>query len=173
MTGARAAFRTTLSCVGAVMLTQIRSSPRLVALLALVVATTACSQVSSYAVPTTGTPRAPRVGAVYVYASRPVPAGSTELGIVEARGYGPDMAIDKLFPELVRRAQELGGNAVVVDWMGMGSELVTTMASQPSQYPCGTMWCTRWETYPETREQVFVRVRGRALTVAEPAKEGE
>jgi hypothetical protein len=132
----------------------------------LTVLSAGCSEVSSYAVPTSQTRLPPRVGAVAIYATRPPPVG-TELGIVEARGGGAEGGVDVLFPELVRRAQQLGANALVIDWMGAKIELVQTWGQHPMTFPCGRGYCTTWDTYPTTQQVMTVVLRGRALSVPE------
>jgi hypothetical protein len=131
-------------------------------------AATGCSNVSSYAVPTAGPTPQPRVGAVAVFASRP-PTEGRELGIIEAKGQHGESSIAVLFPELVRRAQELGGNAVVIDSVAGRYELVESWSNQTTMFPCGfRSACSQWNTYPTVHEEMSVVLRGRAWLLPEP-----
>lgn len=121
-----------------------------------------CSSVSSYAVPTQGAGRPGAQGAVAIYATSE-PTSGRELGIVEARGVHEDGAVEVLFPELVRRAQQLGGNALVIDQAEARFEEVTSYSSYQQVTPCGARGlCTNWQPMPVTSEQMVVVLRGRA-----------
>lgn len=121
-----------------------------------------CGGVTSYGVPTGKTPSPASTGAVAVFATRDPPAGH-ELGIVEARGVLNDSSVDVLFPELVRRVQELGGNALVLDQTDARFELITTWSSYQQMIPCGSRgFCTSWQSIPTTHEEMVVVLRGRA-----------
>ena len=124
-----------------------------------------CSDVTSYAAPRAAS-GAPRQGPVAVFASYDPHVGR-ELGAVAVRGGGSD-DVGELFPELVRRVQELGGNALVVDAMGARFELVSqwSMGAYPSYgYGCG-FGCARWAAPQPPLEVMTVELRGRALLVS-------
>jgi len=128
-----------------------------------------CSGVSSSAVPLQGPAQPAYHGAMAVYATR-VPTVGRELGVVEARGVQGDTSIEALFPELVRRAQELGGNALVLDQAGARFELVTTWTNYQQMMPCGSRGlCMSWQPVPTTYEDMSVVLRGRAWLLPEGA----
>lgn len=124
-----------------------------------------CSDLSSYAVPRAAARRAPREGPVAVFASYDPHVGR-ELGAVVVRG-GSDDDVRELFPEMVRRVQELGGNALVIDKMGARFEFVSPWASVGyGPYGCGPS-CTRLGGGPQPPLEVMtVELRGRALLVS-------
>jgi hypothetical protein len=110
--------------------------------------------------------RAPRHGPVAIFASYDPHVGR-ELGVVSARGGGRD-DVNELFPELVRRVQELGGNALVVDAMGARFDLVSPWPEAgypPYGFGCG-FGCTRWAAPQPPVEVMTVELRGRALWVS-------
>ena len=120
-----------------------------------------CHAVSSYGVATREA-RGPSSGAVAIFATQ-APAEGHELGIVEARGSLEDASVEVLFPELVRRVQELGGNALVLDQTDARFQLVTTWSSYQQVIPCGSRgFCSSWQTMPTTHEEAQVVLRGRA-----------
>ncbi|MCS6899147.1 MAG: hypothetical protein RMJ98_01800 [Myxococcales bacterium] len=123
----------------------------------------ACSNVTSYGVPTrTALVSSPGGTAVAIFATRE-PTMGHELGIVEARGTLSDISVEVLFPELVRRVQELGGNALVLDQTDARFEQVTMWSSYQEMIPCGSRgFCTAWQVVPTTHEEMFVVLRGRA-----------
>lgn len=123
-----------------------------------------CSDLSSYSVPRGAAARAPRQGPVAVFASYDPHVGR-ELGAVVVRGSSND-DVRELFPELVRRAQELGGNAIVLDAMGARFELVSPWANA-GYFPagCGPS-CARWGAPQPPLEVMTVELRGRALWVS-------
>ncbi len=127
-----------------------------------------CSDLSSYALPRGAVTGAPRRGPVAIFASYDPHVGR-ELGQVVARGGNSD-DVGELFPELVRRAQELGANALVLDAMGARFELVPAWPSTnypPSAaYPCGPACTTRWGAPQPPLELMTVELRGRALWVS-------
>lgn len=121
-----------------------------------------CSGVTSSAVPIQDGPRAAFAGAVAVYATGE-PGVGQELGVVEARGVRSDASIEALFPELVRRVQELGGNALVLDQTAARFELVTSWSNYQQMMPCGSRGlCSSWQAVPTTHEEMVVVLRGRA-----------
>lgn len=121
-----------------------------------------CGGVSSYAVPTSGRTLPPSSGAIAIYATRE-PAEGRELGVVEAKAAREEGSVEVLFPELVRRAQELGANALVIDTAGARFELVTTWTNQQQLVPCGSRsFCTVWQPVASTHEEMVVVLRGRA-----------
>ncbi|HEU4535805.1 MAG TPA: hypothetical protein VFS00_16880 [Polyangiaceae bacterium] len=141
-----------------------RSLP-LAALAALALGALAgCGDLASYAVPRAGGARSPARGPVAVFASYDPHVGR-ELGTVTVRG-GYDDDVRELFPELVRRAQELGGNALVVDAMGASFELVSPWANA-GYWPagCGPA-CTRGVAAQAPLEIMTIELRGRALLVS-------
>jgi hypothetical protein len=128
-----------------------------------------CSGVSSYAVPTTAEARPVTRGPIAIFATRP-PGVGRELGVVEVRGDRGENNVEVLFPELVRRAQGLGANAIIVDWMGARFQLVTTYVTQTSLFPCGPRsFCGTQVAVPTTTEEVHVVLRGRAWLLPEEA----
>jgi hypothetical protein len=131
--------------------------------LALTALLSGCGNITSYGVPTRAAPAASGGGvAVAIFATREPPAGH-ELGIVEARGMLNDTSVEVLFPELVRRVQELGGNALVLDQTDARFELVTMWSSYQQMVPCGSRGlCTNWQAIPTTHEEMLVVLRGRA-----------
>ncbi|RYE92656.1 MAG: hypothetical protein EOO75_06185 [Myxococcales bacterium] len=136
----------------------------------LVSALGGCHSVSSYAVPTGPAAVAPSYGAVTILATGE-PEGGHELGIVEASGSHDGVGVDQLYPELIRRVQQLGGNALVLDQMGARFELVTTHTSYQQMMPCGFRGlCSTWQTVPTTTEEMRVVLRGRAWRL--PAASG-
>ncbi|HEU4409008.1 MAG TPA: hypothetical protein VFS43_27355 [Polyangiaceae bacterium] len=123
-----------------------------------------CSDLSSYSVPHDAARRSPRQGPVAVFASYD-PRVGRELGAVVARG-GSDDDVRELFPELVRKVQELGGNALVIDSMGARFDLVSPWATTAyAPYGCG-LSCTRWGAPQPPLEVMTVELRGRALLVS-------
>ena len=134
------------------------------ALAVILLAHLGCTSVSSYGVSTSPDRVAPRVGPVLVFAAHEAPAGATELGVVEAKGPGEGATVDVLFPELVKRAQELGADAVIIDWMGMSVEEVQTVVHVNALQPCGgIIQCSRLEPVVQVQPVAHVRIRGRAL----------
>jgi hypothetical protein len=123
-----------------------------------------CSDLSSYSVPREAARRAPRQGPVAVFASYDPRVGK-ELGAVVVRG-GSDDDVRELFPELVRKVQELGGNALVLDAMGARFELVSPWVSAAyGPYGCG-LSCGRFGSPQPPLEVMTVELRGRALLVS-------
>jgi hypothetical protein len=122
-------------------------------------------EITSYAVPTTGTRAAPNHGPVAIYASRPPPSGSRELGIVEAHASAEDGSVERLFPELVARTSELGGNALVIDWMGAKAETLPLVNTQQILVPCGPAQCSQIETMQAPVDVMTIVLRGRALLI--------
>jgi hypothetical protein len=134
--------------------------------LLLATALTGCRGVVSYGV-ATGPVAQPRAGSVAIFATR-APEVGRELGIVEARGGLGEASVDVLFPELVRRVQELGGNALVLDQTDARFELVTTWSSYQQLIPCGSRgFCLSWVAMPTTHEAMTVVLRGRAWALPE------
>lgn len=140
------------------------------ATLALCLALGGCSGVSSYGVATSPKRAAPTQGAVLVYAANPPPSSATELGIVEARAPRGLGTVDELFPELVRRAQQLGANAVVIDYLGARFEWVNDGPPPGAPMLCSMRGCTGLDAYPQMHEEMTVVLRGRALLVAPEAE---
>jgi len=126
-----------------------------------------CAGVRSSAVATGAAGTQPRSGPVAVYMAQPLPAGAREVGYVEARGYGDHDGVDELFPELVVRAQELGANAVVVDWIGPRFDLTPNYGGYAQLYPCGRTTCMS-DTMSQPTEIMTVVMRGRAFVLPEP-----
>ncbi|MCU0684620.1 MAG: hypothetical protein MUF34_20640 [Polyangiaceae bacterium] len=150
------------------MARRVLRSGSLAALAALVTvasaALTGCGDLSSYSVPHAAGARAPREGPVAVFASYDPHVGR-ELGAVVVRG-GHDDDVRELFPELVRRVQELGGNALVIDNMRARFELVSPWANA-GYWPaaCGPA-CSRGVASPAPLEIMTIELRGRALWVS-------
>jgi hypothetical protein len=128
---------------------------------------TACGGVASSAVATGPFAGPPRTGPVAVYMAQPLPAGAREIGLVEARGGGDHDGVDVLFPELVRRAQQLGANAVVIEWLGPRFDVTPYYTGYTTQMvPCGRGPCLGMSTSQPT-EIMTVVLRGRAYFVPE------
>ncbi len=131
-----------------------------------------CSSVSSYAVPTGPSAAPPSYGAVTILATGE-PEGGRELGIVEVRGSHESVGVDELYPELIRRVQQLGGDALVLDQIGARFEQVTTFTSYQQMMPCGFRgMCSTWQTVPATHEEMRVVLRGRAWRLPSAAAAG-
>lgn len=148
-----------------------RPAPRLAslavgicALLALFVS--GCAGVRSSAVATGPKGGPPRSGPVAIYMAQPLPAGAREVGLVEARGYGDHDGVDEIFPELVVRAQELGANALVIDWIGPRFDFTPNYGGYAQMYPCGRTTCMSG-TMSQPTEIMTVVMRGRAFVVPE------
>lgn len=129
-----------------------------------------CSNVSSYAVPVGPGPLAqPRSGAVSIFATTQ-PTVGRELGIVEAQGRQDEVGVEVLFPELIARVQELGGNALVLDSSGARFRLIESWQTRTTTVPCGyRIYCSRVETFPVVYEEMSVVLRGRAWLLPEGA----
>ncbi len=142
------------------------SPPRVWPSLLLVAALgTGCTSIRSYAV-ATGPATPPTHGPVTVLATGGEPEGGQELGVVEASASHDEGTVDRLYPELIRRVQELGGNALVLDQLGARFAFVTTYTNYQQMMPCGFRGlCTTWQTVPTTNEDMRVVLRGRAWRV--------
>ena len=122
----------------------------------------------SSGVATGPSPGPPRTGPVAVYMARPLPPGSREVGLVEARGAGDHQGVDVIFPDLARRAQELGANAVQIEWVGARFDSQQSYTSFTQMYPCGRTTCVGMSTMtPQANEIMTVILRGRAYLVPE------
>lgn len=137
-------------------------------LVLLVAATFAsgCAGVRSSGVATGPGGGPPRSGPVAVFMAQPLPAGAREVGLVEARGYGDHDGVDEIFPELVVRAQELGANAIVIDWIGPRFDFTPNYGGYAQMYPCGRTTCMSG-TMSQPTEIMTVVMRGRAFVIPE------
>ncbi|HEU4532808.1 MAG TPA: hypothetical protein VFS00_01775, partial [Polyangiaceae bacterium] len=109
---------------------------------------------------------APHRGPVAIFASRE-PGAGRELGVVSVRG-GFNSDVRELFPELVHKVQELGGNTLVIDAMGAhfqqggpGAGFSLNGAVYTCPYGC------RRSTVNAPTEAVTVELKGRALWLSQ------
>jgi hypothetical protein len=133
-----------------------------VALATLAGASTGCASVSSSGVATGPFAGPPRSGPVAIFMGNRPPPGTREVGLVEARGSGDNDGVDALFPELVQRVQELGGNAVLIEWIGPRFD-VTPYYPAYTMMPCGRGPCMGATMTSQPMEVMTVVMRGRAL----------
>lgn len=134
----------------------------LCACLALLAAAPGCAQVSSSGVATGAFRGPPRSGPVAIFMGNRPPPGTKEIGLVEARGTGDNDGVDAIFPELVQRVQELGGDAVLIEWIGPRFD-VTPYYPAYTMMPCGRGPCMGATMSSQSMEVMTVVMRGRAL----------
>lgn len=138
-------------------------------LVAGVVALSACSTVGGSAIRTGPAELPPREGPVAIYASGVPPQGGTELGVVEVHGVQEDARVDVLLPQLVRKAAQLGGDALVIDGMRARFDVVGRAHVEQYYYQCGGGgMCGGTRVYDTNQEVVVVTLFGRAYAAHAP-----
>lgn len=131
-----------------------------------------CESASGSAIATGPLRLPPNMGPIALYATE-VPAGSHEIGVVEAHAYGEEGTVENLLPIVAQKTAQLGGNAVVVDSVVADFHIIDRPVVETYTYPCGWRTCVSTRVIPASEEVMIVTMRGRALltsTVAEPAK---
>ncbi|HEU4412522.1 MAG TPA: hypothetical protein VFS43_45185 [Polyangiaceae bacterium] len=142
--------------------------------LATALAGLGCGHVESHAVAFDR--RAASPADVTVYAASAPPPGQP-LGEVVARGRAKD-DVSRLYGELVRKTQALGGNVLVIESMGAQVEERSNLyTGLPSAHDCGASCGSGGDDLKSARETVTVELRGKAMRVdpneiAPPADRG-
>lgn len=144
---------------------------RMALLFAAMLALAGCSSIRSSGIATGPQRYAPSGGSVAVYASGRIPAESLEVGQVTVSGAGNDAAVDRLFPEFVRKAAALGGTAVVLDSIETSFENVPQLGYSSYGYRCGfSRMCLSSQPYTYVSQVAHMTLVGRALRVPEPGQ---
>jgi hypothetical protein len=81
------------------------------------------------------------------------------LGLVTARGAGPEARVDKVLPELIRQAQRLGATEIVIDDLRMDYHWYASYTA--FTYRCGFLWCS--DLAPASNEVAHLIAHGRAF----------
>lgn len=122
-----------------------------------------CGHVESHGVAFDRGPRTP--GDVAVFAAS-APASGEVLGDVVVNGReGED--VGKLYGELVRKAQERGGNAVVIESMGGHiKESRSVYSGLSSAHACGASCMMGVEGLKDSDESLTIELRGKIMRVS-------
>lgn len=124
-----------------------------------------CSSLGASAIRTGPLVLPPHAGAVSLYASGRAPEGQ-ELGVVEVRGAEGESDVGTLLPLFVRKAAQIGGNAVVLDSVDAHFNTYITPHIETYAVPCGYRGtCYRSRQFASTSEVMTVTLRGRAFHV--------
>jgi hypothetical protein len=124
-----------------------------------------CSSVGGSTVRTGKVDMPAYTGPVAIYPTGHMPAGTTDLGIVEVHALQDEATVETLLPQFVRRVAAIGGNVAVIDGIRARFEIVGRTHVETFYYTCGLGGtCAGTRVYAANDEVMIVSMFGHAGT---------